>query len=167
MTKPNALGMTRSLRLTLTRIMSGGQTGVDRGALDAAIELGLEHGGWCPKGRRAEDGEIPPHYGVQELDSSEYKVRTRQNVIDSDGTLVLHRGVVSGGTELTARFAQEHNRSLLTIDLTASPDPAVVQCWLAEQRIATLNVAGPRESSCPGIQDEARQFLMRVLDPIG
>ena len=80
------------------RIVSGGQTGVDRAALDAALELGIAHGGWCPRGRLAEDGPIADRYGLRETASSDYAVRTEQNVVDSDATLILHRGPLTGGT---------------------------------------------------------------------
>lgn len=92
------------------RIVSGGQTGVDRGALDAAIFLGIAHGGWCPQGRLAEDGTIPPRYELTETNSSKYPIRTQQNVIDSDGTLILYAGELQGGTSLTLRFARERNK---------------------------------------------------------
>jgi hypothetical protein len=145
------------------RIISGGQTGVDRGALDAAIELGLEHGGWCPRGRMAEDGPIPPQYGLTETAAAQYWVRTRRNVLDSDATLILCWGAPSGGTELTLRMAAKHGKPYLLVDLSTSPDPAVAREWVGRNRIAVLNVAGPRESAAPGIANSANQFLRRVL----
>ena len=92
------------------KIISGGQTGVDRAALDVAVELEIPHGGWCPKGRLAEDGRIPDSYKLRETTSREYAVRTEQNVLDSDGTLILYRESISGGTELTLRLAEKHRR---------------------------------------------------------
>ena len=92
------------------KIISGGQTGVDRGALDAAISLGIPHGGWCPRGRLAEDGRIPDRYQLRETDSPDYPSRTEQNVLDSDATLILYRGRIAGGTEFTLRLAQQHGR---------------------------------------------------------
>jgi hypothetical protein len=145
------------------RLISGGQTGVDRGALDAAMELGIPHGGWCPRGRLAEDGPIPDRYQLRESHSSEYPVRTEQNVLQSDATLVLCRGCPTGGTELTLRLAQQHGRPNLVVDLDHAADPAAVRRWLEEQRIETLNVAGPRDSQSPGIGDLAREFLVRVF----
>jgi len=147
------------------RIVSGGQTGVDRAALDVALELGLEHGGWCPRGRLAEDGEIPTRYGLRETASAEYRVRTEQNVVDSDGTLILTVGEPGGGTALTVTFCRKHGRPCLVLDLEALPDdPAeTLARWLGEHRIATLNVAGPRESGAPGIGARAAGFLRRVL----
>jgi len=153
----------RSLLGKTGSIISGGQTGVDRGALDAAIELGLPHGGWCPAGRKAEDGVIPDRYTLQETDSPEYHVRTERNVIDSDGTLILYRGELSGGTKLTHRFAVQHRRPFLLIDLAQEVSPAEIRAWIAENRITRLNVAGPRESSEPGIAQQTKQLLRAVL----
>jgi hypothetical protein len=145
------------------RIISGGQTGVDRGALDAAIELGIPHGGWCPRGRLAEDGPIPIRYLLRESDSPEYSVRTEQNVLQSDATLILCRGRPSGGTELTLRLALQHGRPHLVVDFDAALDAAEIRRWLKEQLVETLNVAGPRESQSPGIAAQAREFIIRLL----
>lgn len=145
------------------RVVSGGQTGVDRAALDAAIALGIEHGGWCPRGRLAEDGKIPDHYQLVETASPEYWVRTQQNVIDSDGTLILYRRELSGGTELTHRFAHKHARPCLLVDLDHSPSPDEVREWIGTNEVAILNVAGPRESSAPGTALQAQRFLEQVL----
>jgi len=150
--------------LCVTRIVSGGQTGVDRGALDAAIALAVEHGGWCPRGRLAEDGVIPAKYQLRETSSAEYPVRTEKNVVDSDGTLILFRGRLHGGTELTYRLAGRHLRPRLMIELIPECATDHVCDWLREKNIATLNVAGPRESSAPGIAAETRRFLMRALE---
>jgi hypothetical protein len=145
------------------KIISGGQTGVDRGALDAAIGLDIAHGGWCPRGRLAEDGRIPDRYELQETDSPEYAVRTERNVLQGDATLILHRGRLSGGTELTIRLAAQHDRPHLLIDLDDPPPPQEVGRWLRAQGVEVLNVAGPRESQSPGIAAAAREFLTRVL----
>jgi len=152
-----------SRRAGVQRILSGGQTGVDRGALDAAIALGIAHGGWCPRGRLAEDGRIPDRYQLRETDSLDYPVRTEQNVIESDGTLILYRSELQGGTQLTFRLATRHGKPCLLLDLQSQPSPDAVRRWLADQQIARLNVAGPRESSAPGIADEARDFLCQAL----
>jgi hypothetical protein len=145
------------------RIVSGGQTGVDRGALDAAIELGIEHGGWCPRGRLAEDGIIPIRYRLIENDSTEYWVRTEQNVVDSDGTLILYRHNLRGGTELTYRMTRKHGKPSLLLDLRDAPLPLEARRWIDRSAIEVLNCAGPRESLAPGIADEARQLLTQVL----
>jgi hypothetical protein len=148
--------------LVVEKIVSGGQTGVDRAALDAAMQLGLAHGGWCPRGRKAEDGRIPECYRLSETDSAQYHIRTRKNVHESDATLILCRGPLAGGTELTRQLALQHGRPCLVVDLR-EPNAAAVKQWLAENSVKTLNVAGPRESQSPGIGGEARRFLGVVL----
>jgi hypothetical protein len=141
------------------KILSGGQTGVDRAALDAAIALGIPHGGWCPRGRRAEDGRIPSRYALAETDSPVYAVRTERNVLDADATLILCRGPLRGGTALTRRFAQQHGKPYLVVNLDHPPDNAEIHRWLRESRIGVCNVAGPRESQSPGIYALARRYL--------
>ena len=150
-------------QLVLRRIVSGGQTGVDRGALDAAIELGLEHGGWCPRGRRAEDGPIPLCYRLRETASAKYPARTKQNVVESDATLLFYRDRLHSGTELTFRLVKQHAKPYLLVDLETQLDPAVVLAWLTVERVETLNVAGPRESSAPGIAGQTHEFLTVCL----
>ncbi len=145
------------------RIVSGGQTGVDRAALDVAIELGLEHGGWCPQGRRAEDGAIAAEYRLRETESADYSVRTEANVRDSEATLILTWGVPSGGTALTIELARRLHRPSRVVDLADRPEREEAATWLIETGIATLNVAGPRESRCPGIYAAARAYLRRLL----
>jgi hypothetical protein len=145
------------------RIVSGGQTGVDRAALDVALELGIPCGGWCPSGRRAEDGVIPERYPLTETRSPEYPPRTALNVRDSDGTLILTRGAPDRGTALTQRLADEQGRPYHVENLAGPADPENVRAWLAAYRVAVLNVAGPRESSQPGIGGQAAQFLRAVL----
>ena len=146
-----------------SKIVSGGQTGVDRGALDAAIELGIAHGGWCPRARLAEDGTIPPRYALTETGSPEYHVRTERNVLDSDATLILCRGRPSGGTELTLRLARQYGRSCMVVDLEDPPAAEEVFRWIDSREVRVLNVAGPRESQCPGISVAAREFIFRVF----
>jgi hypothetical protein len=155
--------MNGSDRPTLPRrVVSGGQTGVDRGALDAAIALGIEHGGWCPRGRLAEDGLIPAKYRLTETESPDYPVRTERNVLDSDGTLILYRDRMMGGTELTLRLARRHGKPCLTVSLDEDTE-GEVRRWMADQQIEILNVAGPRESSAPGITGQARRFLEKLF----
>jgi hypothetical protein len=151
----------------IERIVSGGQTGVDRGALDAALALGIEHGGWCPRGRLAEDGPIPGRYQLIETESADYPARTERNVIDSDGTLILYRQRLGGGTELTRRMAARHGRPCCLVDLDQSLDLPAVRQWLIDSGICVLNVAGPRESSSPGIAQATASFLQQLLaDPL-
>jgi hypothetical protein len=147
----------------ITRIMSGGQTGVDRGALDAAIASGIAHGGWCPRGRRAEDGVIPAHYALRETDSDEYEERTQQNVLDADGTLVLVNGPPRDGTLLACRTAERHGKPLLVVDCTPPVALAPIQSWLVANDVRVLNVAGPRESRHPGIGEQAEAVILALL----
>ena len=147
------------------KIVSGGQTGVDRGALDAAIALGIAHGGWCPRGRLAEDGRIPDRYELLETDSPDYSVRTEQNVLDSDATLILYRGRLSGGTELTLHLAERHRRPHMVVDLDRPCPAEEVRQWLHSQQAEVLNVAGPRESQNPGIAARTAEFLAQVFGP--
>jgi hypothetical protein len=142
--------------------VSGGQTGVDRAALDVALDLGLPCAGWCPRGRRAEDGPIPARYPLRETPTADYPQRTEWNVRDSDGTLLLHQGRKGRGTALTARLARRLRRPLLEVDLRRA-DAAAVRAWVAAQGIARLNVAGPREGEAPGIGTRAAAFLRSVL----
>jgi hypothetical protein len=148
----------------LERIVSGGQTGVDRAALDAALAAGVAVGGWCPRGRLAEDGAIPERYPLRETASADPAQRTEWNVRDSDGTLILHRGPLAGGTALTADLARRAGRPLLLLDLDAPPPVVEVQAWLRERGIRVLNVAGPRASEAPGIGAMAAGLMCRLLD---
>lgn len=141
------------------KLVSGGQTGVDRAALDAALAAGLPVGGWCPRGRRAEDGIIPSRYPLMETPSRRYAQRTAWNVRDSDGTLILSRGPLRGGTRLTAQLARGTHKPLLLVDLAQTTDWAPALAWLRAHRIQVLNLAGPRESAAPGIQAQARAWL--------
>jgi len=148
------------------RIVSGGQTGVDRAALDVALRLGLPCGGWCPRGRRAEDGTLDPRYPLLETRSSGYSQRTEWNVLDSDATLVLAAGPLRGGTAFTARRARQLPKPLLALDLDQDPDPRILPVFLAAHAVRTLNVAGPRESQSPGIYERAARFLEAALSSI-
>ena len=144
------------------RIVSGGQTGVDRAALDVAIAMGLEHGGWCPAGRLAEDGEVPGHYQLRETRSSEYPVRTQRNAVESDATLILYERKLKGGTLLTRRICKRFQKPFLALAMDQKPVEEA-RCWLAEQQPEILNVAGPRESTSPGIFHRSMDFLLRAL----
>ena len=160
----------------ITKIVSGGQTGADRGGLDAAVYCHVPHGGWCPKGRLAEDGTIPLAYNLQEMRSKDYLKRTEQNVIDSDCTLVFTYGPPSRGTKRTIEFTARHGKSCHVVDLAAlDGDQAVegIVAWLngqieehefpAPPRHPVLNVAGPRESNVPGIADKVCAIVVQVL----
>jgi hypothetical protein len=148
------------------RIVSGGQTGVDRGALDAALEAGAPCGGWCPAGRRAEDGRIPDRYPLRELPEADYSARTLRNVLDSDGTAILYFGALEGGTALTARYCREHGKPCACIDGDrVAPQEAARRLaeFVRAHGIRTLNVAGPRASKAPHAQDYARAAIAALL----
>ncbi len=149
--------------MRVEQIISGGQTGVDRAALDAAMESGIQAGGWCPAGRRAEDGEIPERYPLTELESADYGARTERNVVDSDATLVLNMGELADGTALTVELANLHRKPVLVVQLDEDPDPAEVSSWIGGHRVRVLNIAGPRESKRPGVHELALRFLRRLL----
>jgi hypothetical protein len=151
-------------RPPVARLISGGQTGVDRAALDAAIALHLPCGGWCPRDREAEDGPIDPRYGLAETESADPAERTRRNVMEADGTLIIAPArSMSGGTAFTFKEAEAMDRPCLVVD-PASPvaSPTIVQ-WLRRHSIAVLNVAGPRESESPGIYERVLALLTGTL----
>jgi hypothetical protein len=144
-------------------MISGGQTGADRAALDFALERKIPCGGWCPLGRRAEDGPIPLHYPLMETATDEYSERTELNVRDSDGTLIFLRGSAEGGVQLTVEQAVRYKKPCLIVDLSQRVDLAEVNKWLDDLDAKILNIAGPRESDCPGIYDQTKKFLHQVI----
>lgn len=145
------------------RIISGGQTGVDRAALDVALALGIPCGGWCPKGRRAEDGPIDPRYPLRETSGSDPGERTRRNVAEADATLIVARQPLAGGTAVTHDCAEKLGKVLLVIEpCAADAARAAVAGWLAKHAPQVLNVAGPRESESPGIYRESKAFLTKL-----
>ena len=144
-------------------IVSGAQTGVDRAALDIAMELGLPIGGWVPKGRVAEDGRVPDHYvNLRETDTPEYPRRTFLNVRDSDATLILSHGPLTGGSLFTMETAAKLGRPSLHVDLTGKSDEdaaSAIRAWLERVKPRTLNVAGPRASGDATIGPRATAVL--------
>lgn len=147
----------------LEKVVSGGQSGVDRAALDAAREAGLATGGWCPAGRWAEDGPIPASYPLRETPGPDPAQRTQWNVRDSDATLVLARGAPRGGSALTLDWARRLGRPHLLVDLEAQAPAACISAWLTRTAPRVLNVAGPRESEAPGVGRAARALLATCL----
>jgi hypothetical protein len=150
------------------KIISGGQTGVDQGALDAALELSFPCGGWCPRERKSENGRIPDKYPLKEHPSSDYKARTKANVKDSDGTLIFTYGSPNGGTALTIKFAEKYAKPYQVIDLKqVAIKEAVNKVFTGwgyyKPPIYTLNVAGPRESKCPGIQATVKKTMCQAI----
>lgn len=145
-------------------MVSGGQTGVDRAALDVALSLGIACRGWCPRGRKAEDGRIAARYPLQETPSTAYSQRTEWNVRDSDGTLIVNRGALEGGSAGTLAWARRLGKPCRVVDLAAGAGPDAARAWIRSARIRVLNVAGPRESKRPGIYAQTRRFLRDVLE---
>jgi hypothetical protein len=149
----------------IKRIVSGGQTGVDQAALDVAIKLDIAHGGWIPRGRLTESGELPQKYHLKETSSSQYSVRTEKNVVDADGTLIISHGPLTGGTEYTREMVIKHKRPWLLIDLdrTAAFHAAIaINNWILQKKIEVLNVAGPRASKDPAIYQDTMNILESV-----
>jgi hypothetical protein len=145
------------------KIISGGQTGIDRAALDIALERGIESGGWCPTGRLDEFGRIPDRYPLKELENGGFTERTLQNVKDSDGTVIMYPGKLSGGTEQTVRFCVEHRRPHELIDackISAEKAAQLIADFVRENKIDILNVAGPRQSEWP----EGYSYASRALE---
>jgi Circularly permutated YpsA SLOG family/Domain of unknown function (DUF6794) len=150
----------------LKRIISGGQTGADRAALDVAIELGIPHGGWIPKGRKTEDGVLPDKYHLKEMPTGSYPKCIKQNVIDSEGTLIISHGKITGGSGLAWACAEKYNRPYLHVDLNStSPFSATkaISYWLTHHDIEVLNVAGPRLSKDPDIYDATVSLLKSAV----
>ena len=147
------------------RIISGGQTGVDRAALDFAIENKIACGGWCPKGRRAEDGIIPERYPLKETSSRGYRERTRKNVEESDGVLVFLLNKPDSGTYEAIDYAEKLNKPVYVVHLTMNVEDQQTGLldMLEENNIQTINVVGPRESNSPGIYQKTGAFLTRLL----
>jgi hypothetical protein len=138
----------------LKKIISGGQTGADRAALDVATELGISHGGWVPKGRLAEDGPISDKYQLKEMPTDSYEARTEQNIIDSDGTLIISHGLLTGVSAYTRKMAMKHGKPWFHADLNQLPTfkaAMIIEDWISKNGIEALNVAGPRASKDPQI----------------
>ena len=144
------------------RLVSGGQTGVDRGALDAAMEVGVPHGGWCPRGRIATDGVIPRRYELVESDAASYPTRTRLNVRDSDATLLLYDRSMGQGTKLTLGMCRQMDKPCLVVELGEASVEDVRE-WLDEHRPQVLNVAGSRGDAGGELQRQVKEFLVDVL----
>ena len=147
-------------------IVTGGQTGVDQGALAAALDAQNRCGGWCPAGRRSEDGKIPERFPVKELEGADYRKRTRKNVIDSDGTAIIYMETLEGGTALTARYCRQERKPFVLIDTASlSIDQAVadLQDFVREHDIRVLNVAGPRRSKWANAYETAYGLVAALL----
>jgi hypothetical protein len=146
----------------IQKIISGGQTGADRAALDFAIKHSIPYGGWVPKGRKTEDGTLPEKYNLQEMPTGQYSKRTEQNILDSDGTLIVSHGRLTGGSALTRELAKQHRKPWIHIDLetTSYPEAArMIREWVGRNGIKVMNVAGARESKDPEIYQAMTELL--------
>lgn len=148
-------------------IISGGQTGVDRAALDVAWELKLARGGWCPRGRLAEDGPLSAEYDLVETPEAEPEQRTAWNVRDSEATLILTVGEPTGGTRYTVECCRSMGKPHLVIDFNDSHGVEKASQWINHHDFRSLNVAGPRESTHPGIYTSAKLLLREILQQVG
>jgi hypothetical protein len=149
----------------IEKIVSGDQTGADRAGLDWAIANNIPHGGWCPAGRLAEDGPLNERYHLTETESPGYRQRTKRNVQDSDGTLILNLGPLEGGTFSTVRLAEKQSKPFLVVALDEGVTEeaiATVREWLKGNGVRVLNIAGPRESKRPGIYELTKTLLERL-----
>lgn len=152
------------MSVRLAKIISGGQTGADQGALDAALLNEFPVGGWCPHGRRTEDGLLPPRFSfLVETPETNYVQRTAWNVRDSDGTLMVHKGSWGPGTRKTADLARGSRKPFVMIDIRGRTALDEFWSWLLANDIACLNVAGPRESGAPGMYESTRAFIAKAI----
>jgi len=150
----------------LEKIISGGQTGADRAALDAAIASGLAHGGWVPKGRRTEDGPLPAAYHLKEMPTTAYPARTARNVSDADATAIFSHGRLKGGSRLTLALARQHGKPVVHLDLSRTAAFAAARQladWIGQNHVRVLNVAGPRASEDPAIYQKTRDILETAI----
>jgi Circularly permutated YpsA SLOG family len=162
----NMTSQGRKYKPMIKKIISGGQTGADRAALDVAINLQIPHGGWVPKGRKAEDGPVPAHYQLKEMPTESYSARTEANVADSDGTLIITHGELKGGSRLTGQYALKQGKPHLHIDLDVLGGDDVLYAivnWIVQNQIAVLNVAGSRASENPEIYDSVFEALNNAV----
>jgi len=147
------------------KIISGGQTGADRAALDWAIDNGIPHGGWCPAGRLAEDGVIDSKYNLRETSKADYLQRTEWNVRDSDATVIFSiKADLMGGSLATQKLADKHLKASLHLTSLQSPAENATQLrdFIRKHEIKVLNIAGPRASGEP----ELRSLVQTVLDEL-
>jgi len=152
--------------LKIEKIVSGGQTGADRAALDFAIDCQIPYGGWVPKGRKTEDGTLPAKYQLQEMPTPEYSKRTEKNVLDADGTVIVSHGFLTGGSALTREFAIQHNKPWIHIDLkelSLEEASKALAGWLKDNAIRVLNVAGPKAGKDPRIYEATLSLLKKVF----
>ena len=149
-----------------SKIISGGQTGTDQGALDAALELNHPCGGWCPKGRQSETGPIPKKYPLKVHNSAGYRARTETSAHESDGTLIFTHGKPIGGTKLTIDLFHKYKKPVFIVDFHSDPVHKITEQafhWGLQNKIHTLNVAGPKEKSFPKTQKKVKAIILEIL----
>ena len=152
---------------SVIKIVSGGQTGADRAGLDSAIDWGIAHGGWCPKGRKAEDGAIPQSYDLLESTSANYLQRTEWNARDADATVIFTlRSDLTGGSKKTAEFAQKHGKPWIHLNEEIGIEACATQLksFIAEYDVKVLNVAGSRGSKEPRVATFVRAVIDLLLE---
>ena len=150
----------------IKKIISGGQTGAHRAALDLAMELNITHGGWIPKGRLTEDGTLPEEYNLKEMPTDSYSASTEQNVMDSDGTLIISHGDLTGGSAYTCKMSKKHKKLWLHIDLDnvdGFQAGQILKSWIGMHEIQILNVAGSRASKDPVIYKAVQDILRAAI----
>jgi hypothetical protein len=150
----------------IKKIISGGQTGANQAALDTAMKCGIPHGGWIPKGRPTGKGPLSEKYQLKEMATEGYLKPTEQNVLDADGTLIISRGELTGGSALTKQLAMKHGKPFFHVDMNrfnVFKAARRIHKWIGSQSIKVLNVAGPRASHDPGIYPVAVKVLETLL----
>jgi hypothetical protein len=150
------------------KIISGGQTGADRAALDFAIKYNIPYGGWLPKGRKTEEGTLPDTYHLQEMPSGDYSKRTKQNILDSDGTLIVSHGFLTGGSALTQFLAEKHEKPCLHINLNllSMQEAAwIIHKWIQRHKLKVLNIAGPMAGKDSKIYEATMNLLENTFHP--
>ena len=150
----------------IKKIISGGQTGVDRAALDVALDEGIDCGGSCPAGRFADDGPIPDRYPLLETSDRDHYVRTENNVRDSDGSLLIYRGRLHGGTAYALEMAKQLQRPVMAVNMDEPPPLGDVVDWIEKNRLQVVHIGGQRENSSPGIYRQASDFIRALVSAL-
>jgi hypothetical protein len=152
----------------INKIISGGQTGADRAALDFAIKNNIPHGGWVPRGRKTEDGRLPEQYQLREMPTAEYSKRTKKNIIISDGTVIVSHGPLTGGSALTRELAKQHRRPWIHLDMKELPLKIAanrLSSWIETNQVKIMNIAGSRGSKDPQIYQATMELLDAAFSP--
>jgi len=150
----------------IKKIISGGQTGADRAALDTAIKFNISYGGWIPEGRKTEDGPLSQRYRMDEMPTDSYPKRTKQNIMDSHGTIIISRGTLTGGSLLTQQLASKLKKPCCHIDLFELDEfgaAIVINSFIADYDIEIINIAGPRAGKDPFIYNSVKTVLETVI----